>query len=85
MREYISLKGPDGQPLSWRDPADGGYGFVDSFSLDPPYGHDDNLGIDAGPLLLAIENARTGLVWRLFMQHDVAERAVRRLRLERRD
>jgi hypothetical protein len=85
MREYISLKGPDGRLLAWRDPAQGGYGFVDSFSLDPPYGHEDNLGIDAGPLLLAIENVRTGLVWRLFMQHDVAERAVGRLQLERRD
>jgi hypothetical protein len=82
LREYVSLKGPDGRPLAWRDPADGGYGFVDSFSLDPPYGHDENLGIDVGPLLLAIENVRTGLIWRLFMQHDVAQAAVARLRLE---
>ncbi len=73
------------RPLAWRDPVEGGYGFVDSFSLDPPYGHGDNLGIDAGPLLLAIENVRTGLVWRLFMQHDVAERAVKRLQLQQRD
>jgi hypothetical protein len=82
MHEYVSLQAPDGRPLAWRDPADGGYGFVDAFSLDPPYGHDENLGIDVGPLLLAIENVRTGLVWRLFMQHDVAERAVEKLRLE---
>ncbi len=81
LREYKSLKNPDGKPLAWRDPSNGGYAFVDSFSLDPPYGHDENLGIDVGPMLLAIENARTGLVWRLFMQHDVAKRAVARLRL----
>jgi hypothetical protein len=85
LREYIALKGPDGRPLAWRDPAGGGYGFVDSFSLDPPYGHEENLGIDVGPLILAIENVRTGLVWRLFMQHDVAEQAVERLRLRPRD
>jgi hypothetical protein len=82
LREYRSLTGPDGKLLAWRDPDQGGYAFVDSFSLDPPYGHDENLGIDAGPMLLAIENARTGLVWRLFMEHDVAKRAVERLKLE---
>jgi hypothetical protein len=85
LREFKSLRGHDGKSLAWRDPAKGGYAFVDSFCLDPPYGHDENLGIDAGPLLVAIENARTGLVWRLFMQHDVAKRAVERLRLERRE
>lgn len=82
LREYVGLKDADGRPLAWRDPADGGYGFVDSFSLDPPFGQDDNLGIDVGPLLLAIENARTGLVWRLFMEHDVSKRAVERLGLK---
>jgi hypothetical protein len=85
LREFKSLRGPGGKPLVWRDPANGGYAFVDSFSLDPPYGHEEYLGIDAGPLLLAIENARTGLVWRLFMQHPVAKRAVERLRLEPRE
>jgi hypothetical protein len=82
LREYRELKGPDGKPLVWRDPAAGGYGFVDSFSLDPPHGHEGNLGIDQGPLLLAIENARTGLIWQLFMQHEVAQRAVKRLGLK---
>jgi hypothetical protein len=85
LREFMSLKNAHGRPLAWREPEHGGYGFVDSFCLDPPYGHHDNLGIDAGPMLLAIENARTGLIWRLFMQHDVSERAVSRLRLEPRD
>jgi hypothetical protein len=84
LREYQSLSDADGQPLAWRDPIQGGYGFVDSFSLSPPYGEDDNVGIDVGPLLLAIENARSGLIWRLFMEHDVARRAVERLRLRNR-
>jgi hypothetical protein len=81
LREYKSLQGPGGRPLAWRDPQRGGYAFVDSFSLDPPHGQDENLGIDVGPLLLAIENVRSGLIWRLFMQDDVAKRAVNRLQL----
>jgi hypothetical protein len=85
LREYCSLKGSNGKPLAWRDPNEGGYGFVDSFSLDPPHGHDVYLGIDQGPLLLAIENARTGLIWRLFMQHEAAQRAVERLKLQPRE
>jgi hypothetical protein len=82
LREYMTLQNANGKPLTWRDPAKGGYGFVDSFSLDPPYGHDENLGIDQGPLLLAIENVRTGLIWRLFMAHPVARLAVERLQLK---
>jgi hypothetical protein len=82
LREYRGLKGPDGRPLVWRDPEQGGYGFLDAFSLDPPRGHEGNFGIDQGPLLLAIENVRTGLIWELFMQHEVARRAVERLKLE---
>jgi hypothetical protein len=84
LQEYRGLKDKDGKPLAWRDPQQGGFGFVDSFSLDPPYGHDDYLGIDQGPMLLAIENARTGLIWKLFMQHDVSQRAVDRLDLHAR-
>jgi hypothetical protein len=75
------LSAPGGAPLAWRDPDRGGYAFVDSFSLAPPFGQDENFGIDAGPMLLAIENVRTGLIWKLFMQNDVAKRAAQRLGL----
>lgn len=85
LREYRSLTGPNGKPLVWNDPAKGGYGFMDSFSLDPPQGHNVNSGHDQGPLLLAIENVRTGLIWKLFMQHEAAKRAVERLKLQPRD
>jgi hypothetical protein len=85
LHEYMALTDDQGKPLVWHDPDEGGYGLVDSFHLDPPYGHEEYLGIDQGPMLLAIENVRTGLVWRLFMQHDVSRRAVERLRLQRRD
>ncbi len=82
LREYKSLTDIHGQPLAWRDPEKGGYAFVDSFSVSPPFGQDENLGIDEGPMLLAIENVRTGLIWRLFMKHEVARSAVERLKLK---
>ena len=85
LREYKSLQSPDGKPVGVARPKQGGYAFVDSFSLDPPYGQDENLGIDVGPLLLAIENVRTGLIWQLFGKHPVAQRAVTRLKLRSRD
>lgn len=82
LRAFRSLADEHGQPLVWRDPAAGGYGFADSFRLDPPRVCDDNVAIDVGPLLLAIENVRSGLIWKLFMGHDVARRAVERLALK---
>jgi hypothetical protein len=82
IRAFRSLKDATGRPLIWRDPASGGYGFVDSFNLDQDFVCDDYVGIDQGPMLLAIENARTGLIWKLFMKHELAQRAVKRLRLE---
>jgi hypothetical protein len=82
LRAYRELKGPDRRPLVWRDPAEGGYGFADSFNLDQQRASDDNVAIDVGPLLLAIENVRSGLIWRLFVEHAVAKRAVERLQLK---
>jgi hypothetical protein len=79
LHEYRMLRDSESRPVAWHDPALGGYGFVDSFSLAPPHGENDTLGVDAGPLLLAIENVRSGLIWKLFMKHEVAQRAVQRL------
>ncbi len=80
LRAMRTLADPSGRLVAWRDPADGGYGFVDAFNLDQAYASDDYVGIDQGPMLLAIENARTGLIWRLFMQSRTAQLAVERLR-----
>ena len=79
LHEFRLLRDSKSNPVAWRDPSLGGYGFVDSFSLDPPHGQNETLGVDAGPLLLAIENVRSGLIWQLFMKHEVAQRAVQRL------
>lgn len=47
----------------------GGYGLLDRFNLDrtEQQGTPDYISIDEGPLLVAIENARAGLIWKLFM------------------
>lgn len=75
MRYYLRLEWPDGRSLAWRDPAEGGYGFVDSFRTgDAPWVAEDDVAIDHGPMLLMIENARSGLVWELFAS-DASVRA----------
>lgn len=81
LRAMRELKGEDGKPLVWRTPDDNGYGLVDSFNLDQNFASDDYVGIDEGPMLLAIENARTGLIWRLFMRHSTNQLARTRLKL----
>ncbi len=82
LRAYSELQNGLGAPLVWRDPSHGGYAFADSFNLDQNKTCDDNVSIDVGPMILAIENARTGLVWELFMKHPLAKRAVERLKLQ---
>ena len=42
------------------------YGFVDAFSLNDPWFADSFLAIDQGPIIVMIENYRTGLLWNLF-------------------
>lgn len=84
IRAFRSLKAKDGKPLVWRDPEAAGYGFVDSFNLDQGFVCDDYVGIDQGSMLLAIENARTGLIWKLFMRHEAVRRSLERLGLESR-
>lgn len=65
----------------WSDPAAGGYGFRDAFHLGTGWIAPDYVAIDQGPLILAIENARTGLVWRLFHEHPVVKAGMERLKL----
>ncbi len=81
LRAFHELADDRGRPFVWRDPEAGGYGFVDCFNLDQRFASDDYVGIDQGPMLLGIENARTGLIWRLFMGSGTAQAAVRRLGL----
>lgn len=46
----------------WKD-----YGFVDAFDLEEGWYANSFLAIDQGPIIVMIENHRTGLLWDLFM------------------
>ena len=48
----------------------GEYGFHDAFCLDKPWFADSYIAIDQGPIVVMIENARSGLLWRLFMSRE---------------
>jgi len=67
------------------------YGFVDAFNLSfhgtptagntyPGFGWADNqqLGIDQGPILLMIENWRSGLVWKVMKKNPYIRRGLER-------
>jgi len=73
-----------GQHPLWQDPAAGGYGFADAYNEGTGWVAPDCVAIDQGPLLLSIENARTGLIWRLFYEHPAIRGGMERLALERR-
>lgn len=45
----------------------GDYGFKDAFNLTNIWFADSYLAIDQGPMIVMIENYRTGLLWNLFM------------------
>jgi hypothetical protein len=54
------------------------YGFVDSFNPETGWVDSDVIGIDLGISLMMAENARTGLVWAIFMQAPEVRRALAR-------
>jgi hypothetical protein len=45
----------------------GNYGFYDAFRLKDPWFASSYLAIDQGPIVVMIENYRSGLLWNLFM------------------
>ncbi len=45
----------------------GDYGFYDAFSLQDSWYASSYLAIDQGPIIIMIENYRSGLPWKLFM------------------
>lgn len=56
----------------------GRYGFVNAFNLDRDWFDRDVIGIDLGMALLAIENHRSGMIWKLVASHPSTVRAFRR-------
>jgi len=60
-----------------RDKMWGRYGFTTSFNLEKNWYSRDYIGIDLGPVILNIENYRSGLIWKYFMQCPEVKRALR--------
>ncbi|WP_256001836.1 glucoamylase family protein [Pedobacter deserti] len=55
------------------------YGFVDAFSEHHNWYAKSHLAIDQGPIIVMIENYRTGLLWKLFMSHPDVQGGLRKL------
>ncbi|MCX8056385.1 MAG: T9SS type A sorting domain-containing protein [Ignavibacteria bacterium] len=54
----------------------GTYGFKDAFNLSQNWFANSYLAIDQGPIIVMIENYRTGLLWNLFMSNPEIQNAL---------
>jgi hypothetical protein len=55
------------------------YGFVDAFSEEKNWYAKSHLAIDQGPIIVMIENYRTGLLWNLFMSCPEVQGGLKKL------
>jgi len=55
------------------------YGFVDGFSEAKDWYAPSHLAIDQGPIVTMIENYRTGMIWKLFMQIPEIQAGLKKL------
>ena len=60
-------------PQTWS-----GYGFVDALNPLKNWYDTDVVGIDAGITMVMAENARSGYVWKVFMENPEAQRGMER-------
>jgi len=60
----------------------GKYGYYDAFNPTANWFNDDFLGIDEGPMLIMIENFRTGLVWNYVMKDPIIQKGLNKLGYE---
>ena len=73
LRHFIGVHGE----RAW-----GRYGFVDAFCEQQGWYADTFLAIDQGPIVVMIENYRSGLLWKLFMSIPEVQNGLRRLGFE---
>jgi len=60
----------------------GDYGFYDAFSIHHDWYPARYLAIDQGPIVVMIENHRTGLLWDLFMSAPEIQKGLQKLGFE---
>jgi len=61
----------------------GKYGFKDAFNLTINWYDTDYLGLDQGPIVMMIENMRTGLIWKYMMKDPVIIKGLKLLGFEK--
>lgn len=61
----------------WRD-----YGFVDAFNLTANWYDNQSIAIDQGSIICMIENHRTGMLWKLFMEIPEIKQGLKKLGFE---
>ncbi|UBM59043.1 beta-glucosidase [Marinilongibacter aquaticus] len=69
MRNWLANK-----PALW-----GKYGFYDAFSESADWMLPRYLAIDQGPMVPMIENYRSGMLWKLFMQAPEVQKGLKKL------
>jgi hypothetical protein len=67
---------------NYRDQVFGPYGFYDAYSLEYDWFPQRYLAIDQGPIVVMMENHRTGLLWDLFMSAPEIQDGLRKLGFE---
>ena len=55
------------------------YGFVDAFNETKDWYAKSHLAIDQGPIIVMIENYRTGLLWKVFMKIPEVQNGLKKL------
>ena len=58
------------------------YGFVDAFNESKNWYAKSHLAIDQGPIIVMIENYRSGLLWKLFMSCPEIKKGLKKLEFE---
>jgi hypothetical protein len=58
------------------------YGFVDAFNETKNWYASSHLAIDQGPIIVMIENYRSGLLWKLFMSCPEIKMGLKKLNFE---
>lgn len=60
----------------------GEYGFRDAFNLTENWCSDIYMGLNQAPMVVMIENYRTGLIWKLFMSNPDIKNGLEKLEIE---
>lgn len=60
----------------------GEFGFRDAFDLTRNWCSEIYMGLNQGPMTVMIENYRTGLIWKLFMQNPEIQEGLQKLAAE---